>query len=569
MINAAIIDGYVDEPACLGVPPYISPYPRYISGAILDFDKNNRVIYYTIDQIRNDISLLNKLRKFDIIVVVAGMLVPGRYLSGFPVSPKELKLFFGDFNSFKVLCGPAARYGFGLSGGHKTRDAKFVGDIFDLIITGDPEIVIYDLFGNKFNTNLIELDKCRADARTIRNFAIKGSDIVIQHPFFPDHLITEIETYRGCPRGIVGGCSFCSEPLKGLPDFRPIEDVVDEIERLYNLGVRHFRIGSQPCIFSYLSKEACRREFPRPNTLAIEKLFKGIRTVAPELHTLHIDNANPGTIASYPKESKEIAKTIIKYHTPGDVAAFGVESFDEVVAKKNNLKANKEDIFLAIKLLNDVGGARGYNGLPELLPGLNILLGLDGETKDTYDINFECLKYILDSGLLLRRINIRQIIPIPGTKMFKNGNKILMKNKKYFYKFKNYVKVDVERPMLQKILPLYGIIKNVYTEKHVGHLTYGRQMGSYPILIGIPGVIELNHFIDVKTVDYGYRSITAVPFPLNINTAHRCTIEALPRIGKKRSVKLMLNRPYKEKNDVVKIFDDASVGKDLLHFISV
>ena len=33
--DAYILDGYVDEPACLGVPPYISPYIRTVAGALL------------------------------------------------------------------------------------------------------------------------------------------------------------------------------------------------------------------------------------------------------------------------------------------------------------------------------------------------------------------------------------------------------------------------------------------------------------------------------------------------------------------------------------------------------
>ena len=32
--DALILDGYVDEPTCLGVPPYISPYVRYLAGVL-------------------------------------------------------------------------------------------------------------------------------------------------------------------------------------------------------------------------------------------------------------------------------------------------------------------------------------------------------------------------------------------------------------------------------------------------------------------------------------------------------------------------------------------------------
>ena len=146
MFKIYIIDGYVDEPTCLGVPPYISPYPRYIAGAIWNFDKSINVFYLTIDQLRNDRTLLSFLSKSDVIIVIAGMSVPGRYLSGFPVSPNELVSILSNIkNSIKVLCGPAARYGFGMSGGKKVREIQFVENIFNIIAAGDGEIVISDL----------------------------------------------------------------------------------------------------------------------------------------------------------------------------------------------------------------------------------------------------------------------------------------------------------------------------------------------------------------------------------------------------------------------------------------
>ena len=311
MLNVSILDGYVDEPTCLGVPPYIGPYPRYIAGAIWCYDKHSRIFYCTIDQIRSDRSLLNVLSKSDLLVVIAGMSVPGRYLSGFPVSPNELKSFLSSLNKpVKVLSGPAARYGFGISGGRRVRDTRVVEDVFDMIADGDGEIVISELLKNNLVIDTTNSSLCRSNPSAFRNFAVHGSQIVKQHPFFPDYLITEIETYRGCPRSIVGGCSFCSEPSKGPPSFRAIEDILDEVSSLYTAGIRHFRIGNQPCIFSYMSKGADEQEFPEPNPDAIEKLFKGIRAIAPNLKTLHIDNANPGVIAQYPEECKRIAKSM-------------------------------------------------------------------------------------------------------------------------------------------------------------------------------------------------------------------------------------------------------------------
>ena len=203
---------------------------------------------------------------------------------------------------------------------------------------------------------------------------------------------------------------------------------------------------------------------PQPNPAALERLFHGIRTAAPDLKTLHIDNANPGVIARYPEESRRIAKSIIKYHTPGDVAAFGVESVDPVVIKKNNLKASAEEAFDAVSLLNEVGSKRGTNGLPELLPGLNF--GLDGETKKTFALDYEFLKKIYDNNLLLRRINLRQVIPIPGTKMYEIGAKNIRKHKSEFQHFKRKVRETIERPMLQRLLHRIRFLLR-YTQKHM------------------------------------------------------------------------------------------------------
>ena len=230
MLHVSILDGYVDEPTCLGVPPYISPYPRYIAGAVWCYDAHASVSYMTIDQVRNDRSWRDTLSNSDVLVVIAGMSVPGRYLSGFPVSPYELRSLLPSlFKPVKLLCGPAARYGFGMSGGKSVKETDVVKDVFDLIVDGDAEIVVSELLKSGLKSEKIHPSLCRPSPHAIKDFAIKGAAVLKQHPFFPQYLITEIETYRGCPRSIVGGCSFCSEPSKGLPSFRTIDDICKEV----------------------------------------------------------------------------------------------------------------------------------------------------------------------------------------------------------------------------------------------------------------------------------------------------------------------------------------------------
>ena len=55
-ITVLLVDGYIDDPAALGVPPYISPIIRAIAGAALDAGAD-RVEYVTIDMIRRGAKL--------------------------------------------------------------------------------------------------------------------------------------------------------------------------------------------------------------------------------------------------------------------------------------------------------------------------------------------------------------------------------------------------------------------------------------------------------------------------------------------------------------------------------
>jgi len=114
-----IIDGYTDEPAGLGVPPYINTYPRLVAGSIWFANKSINVIYFTIDLIRENIEKFMKIAKTcDVVVVIAGTEVPGKYLGGKPITVSELeRLMMLLDEKIRVLIGPAARFGIGLGGG--------------------------------------------------------------------------------------------------------------------------------------------------------------------------------------------------------------------------------------------------------------------------------------------------------------------------------------------------------------------------------------------------------------------------------------------------------------------
>ncbi|TGC07873.1 radical SAM protein [Methanolobus halotolerans] len=560
--HAIIIDGYVDEPACFGVPPYISPYIRYIAGALRErkFREEN-IHYFTIDSIRDSPSVAGELlKRAKITIVVSGMTVPGKYLRSTPISPEEIENIFSATAETKVLGGPI-RLGFSKEGG-KTASVLGIRDESVLLAQADIEAFVYDILErHETETSVYIPDHRYRSVEEIGRWGNRGAFIIKKHPDYP-RVMCEIETYRGCGRR--EHCSFCTEPFYGTSDYRSVKDVVCEVSALYENGGRYFRIGRQPDILSYHAKDT-GGDTSRPQPERLLELYKGIHRVAPELKVLHMDNVNPATIAAYPDECREILKTIVKYHTPGDVAALGMESADPDVVKANDLKAMPKEVFQAITLINEIGRKRGSSGLPELLPGINFVHGLKGETKKTFELNYDFLKEVLDSDMLLRRINIRQVMTFPGTRMY-GHDELVAKNKKLFLNYKDNVRKNIDLPMLKKIIPPGTVLKGVLCEVNDRNICFGRQMGSYPLLVGIPANMPLDKFIDITVTRHGQRSITGIPYPLDINTAPLQFIQELPGIGKKQAVTIRSKAPFTDEEDLLKKIENA---EQILEYLSV
>ncbi|NLW74972.1 MAG: radical SAM protein, partial [Methanomicrobiales archaeon] len=393
--SAWIIDGYVDEPACLGVPPYISPYIRTVAGVLLSHDIS--VTYHTIDEIRIQPGLLTDAGNADYVVIIAGMTVPGKYLGGIPVTWQEIQQIGSALTRPHTFLGGPILFGSGSSGGqiaHKRGEFNV-----DTQLIGSPAGSLSRwLSGN--------IPSSSFDYQTEDPWSVLGSEIIKQHPCYP-HLMCEIETARGCSREVTGGCAFCTEPLYGPPQYRSKEGIKSEIAALSKNGAVHFRIGRQPDILTW---HAGSGEFPTPRPDLLEQLFSSIRVAAPNLKTLHIDNVNPGTIARHPEKAEEALSVIIRHHTPGDIAAFGMETADPEVIEANNLKATPEMVMDAIRIVHEIGSVR-RNGIPEILPGLNFIAGLAGETARTYELNRMFLEDVQKAGYLIRRVNIRQLMP--------------------------------------------------------------------------------------------------------------------------------------------------------------
>ncbi|MDH7510514.1 MAG: radical SAM protein [Methanolinea sp.] len=526
--TAFILDGYVDEPACLGVSPYISPSIRTLAGVLAGWEFDTG--YLTIDQVRQDPAILSGVNDSSLVVMVAGVTVPGKYLGGTPATLTEIHQIGAALSApRKVLAGPIS-FGYSPGGGRKAQKGTVPG--FDAVLSGSPASALDSYLSGKEPVGIF-------DYRREDPWSVSGAEIIRKHPRFP-WVMCEIETARGCPRYHSGGCSFCTEPFYGPPVFRTVEGIACEIGALSRAGARHFRLGRQPDLLVYGASPSL--EFPSPVPEKIEDLFSCVRRAAPALETLHIDNVNPGTIARHPDASRAALDVIVSHHTPGDVAAFGMETADPVVIERNNLKAQPDQVFFAIRIVNEAGGHR-EEGIPHLLPGLNFVAGLAGETARTYSENLRFLDRVLASGLLVRRVNIRQLMPFEGTRAYTENT--LGAHRSLFASFKARVREKFDLPMLQRVFPVGTILRRIVIEEE-GVPSFGRQMGSYPILAGIPLRLPPLSVLDAVVVDHGMRSVSALPVPIAINTLPVRALSWIPGVGKQRAARIAGARPFRD-----------------------
>jgi radical SAM superfamily enzyme with C-terminal helix-hairpin-helix motif len=174
---------------------------------------------------------------------------------------------------------------------------------------------------------------------------------------------------------------------------------------------------------------------------------------------------------------------------------------------------------------------------------------------------------LVEEKLLVRRINIRQVMPFEGTPMASVGDKIAKKHKGIFHAYKEKIRKDVDMEMLRRVVPAGVILKDVRMELHDSGVSFGRQIATYPILVGVPGELPLRETIDVKVASHGFRSVTAVPYPLDINNAQAKMIESLPGVGKKRAMSILKDRPYRDAAHFIKAMDDQTMAAKLSEYL--
>jgi len=539
-MKVVILDGYVDEPSNFGVPPYISPYPRYVAGAVRD--AGHEWEYVTIDRVRAGHPLAG-----DLLVLISGPIVPGKYLRSLPISEKEIVHHANAFQGPRVFGGPLARF--------RYYDESLIKP-FDWVALRDLDAAVYDRL---MTSEWTHRDKTMEEWD---RWALLGADVVRNHPDFPEPLTVELDTSKGCVRYVNKGCSFCIEPMYGKPKFREVAGVLAEVRRLAELGAVNFRLGGQADFFSYQAIGLGTSPTPRINVPVIRALLEGIRAAAPGLKVLHTDNGDPAMMLAHPDDAMAAMRDLARLASPGNSLSFGLESADPRVTEANNLNIDADGCLEAVRMVNTVGRERGGTGMPILLPGLNFVAGLDGETRKTFDLNLAFLKHLLEEDLWVRRINIRQVRPVrrefEPTRLYRE-----------FRRFKEAVRTTIDHEMLRRVVPEGTVLRDVFLELQDGHVTYGRQIGTYPILVGLPYRTEMNRFVDVRVVSHGQRSLTAVEYPLDVNRAPLAALSALPGIGAKRAARIVRARPFDSLPAFVASLDDPAAGDRVAPFLGL
>lgn len=467
-----VLDCYTVEPSGLGVPPYLSTYARQAYAALLRAFPGVEPAYLTIDDVRwclngnvplmdpplsdsltysatvNRAAAVRLLHDAPMVVVIAGDKVPSRHLHAVNGSPEEIVRALAVTRGRRVLLGPV--------GTHVVAEPSAYVGLFDAV-----------------HTHTVTSNTLGAGSRHAAGYAELAGDrssyagLVAQLEWTP---IAEVELYRGCTRRRF--CSFCNEPVKTpTADFREVADVLDEIRLLGRAGVRHVRLGMQTCFFSYRHRDVA----------AIEELLSGTREAVPDLEVLHIDNADPLAVAS-PAGAK-IARLVAEYCTEGNCAPMGIESFDPDVVARNALTCTPQILWRAVENLNQAGAERGPGGLPRLLPGLNLIYGLPGETHRTHALNVAGLLAILDSGMLAHRTNVRQLQILPGTPLAGVPGQPDPPSVEHFVTWKADLDAAWGVPMKARVYPTGSIIRGMHAFFVTASGSWFRRLGSYPIQV--------------------------------------------------------------------------------------
>ena len=97
-------------------------------------------------------------------------------------------------------------------------------------------------------------------------------------------------------------------------------------------------------------------------------------------------------------------------------------------------------------------------------------------------------------------------------------------------------------------------------------VSFGRQMGTYPVLIGIPQKLAVGTVLSCTAVSYGARSLTALPYPVPVNRLAPAALKWIPGVSAKSASKLLSKMPFKDEDAFLKAVPGAEKLAGLMDF---
>lgn len=477
-----ILDCYTDEPSGYGVRPYLGTHQLHLSQVLSHIGIVHHFI--TIDDLRyaasvrgmvmpssdpratrnttkNAARALDLISTADRILVILGCFVDYDYFSCVPPRVDEVAHYLKNVSAETV-----AYFALGVPAKSSSKLVLPAGSIasFSQI-----------QFGNAYRHANAGFPACppstfhAPDYKLLEEISTTPPDLLSQ---ITDPVICEIETGTGCNHP---SCSFCIESLrKQRVVYRSPESIVNQVKTLYDSGIRHFRLGRQPNIYSY----------QRANPSRFEALLGGIREACPEIRMLHVDNANAIDVVT--PAGIQFTKILVEYGTAGNVAPMGIESFDEKVRRLNTVRGSVDDIMRAIEIVSSHGKERGTNGLPKLLPGINLIHGLPGADSASHAENLRCLRLILDQGFMTFRTFYRDLAPPTGVSL----NRLSFVTKPKYEHYRRDIVEQFVIPMQEKVYPAGITLRGDWEIVQKGGEMHGRLFGSTPIRIALEGQVS-------------------------------------------------------------------------------
>jgi len=495
--QVVILDCYTDEPSGYGVRPYLGTHQIHLSQALAHLGVNH--VYLTIDDLRyanglrsngaDEIGVLNITRNAEraqsivnnasLIYIVMGCFVQYEYFACKPPTANEVGTYLADSIARKVL--------FYVMGTSNEVDRDFldsplakmlsdieVGNTYRYVIEGPAAIK-----GGNIAPNYDLLDK-----------------LAVARPALLDDLVSpviaEIETGTGCNTPT---CYFCIESARSPKvTYRSAASIVRQVKTLYDRGIRHFRLGRQPNFFHYGNH----------NVSELERLLNGIRADCPEIKMLHIDNVNIIDVVG--RTGRDFARLVAHYCTSGNITPFGIESLDDRVRKASRVIGSSSQVMEAIAIINEYGAERGDDGLPRLLPGINLIYGLKGQTSETHAINLAHLREILNKGFMTRRLYYRNVTRPTGVTF---GKEVVDNPNTYQANFEEIVSEFV-LPM-QSIVYYPGlIVRDLLEVRNDGATAQLRTFGTCSSRFRVRQPIERGFSYDITVLgNGGYRLLEA------------------------------------------------------------